>query len=90
MNKKNFENTNLGKLYRHVLTCKKCSQKYGHDSPDPQSTLCPFCESKSRSIKKKEEPRDRYKDERKIERMIQDYGCDAVESIILKIKNKKV
>ena len=44
MKKEKYEDTNLDKYYKQVLICEKCSQKYGHNSPSPKSTLCPFCE----------------------------------------------
>lgn len=43
MNKEQFEDTELETVYKNVFVCKKCGQKYGHDST-PKQEICPFCE----------------------------------------------
>lgn len=43
MNKDKYEDTELELVYKKVLICKTCGQKYGRDT-DPKHELCPFCE----------------------------------------------
>ena len=45
MNRERYENTELELVYKNVLTCTTCGEKYGHDST-PKHKLCPFCERK--------------------------------------------